>query len=633
MRYRLPKCLLRSFKVLVFFLLLACFLPASADAYPSAEVLGAGSVNPPFDLGTTSSYSGFLLISDGRMAISYGETVKLVDLGRYALESGQPPVLSADDDTDGVIGGIAYLSGPSKIVASQADGDILYYDLNNITAKPVSVTISENSKLGPIVINSQASSAYIANNTTRAIHTVNLSDQTVSNTAMLTIAGATNFTITDAVYVTATSEVYFTTTAGRVFYMGEGGTTATRIDVDATGAKSLSAVAAFPSGEYIYVVDSTTPALVKISTSSHAVVKNDIDISKNPDPDDIAITNVTNPNGTYAFVCGTAAPSGGVSVVDTATDEVFDLGTDSGVDKEPLPVSATPTVLAGSSSADGIVYMGFSTGKLGILTANPFVTISGVTFSDGGTSLKEAISMTVTFGSTKDGTYTVKSGGTVAGSGTTLTDSSGSASGSVTANTDTAVIINHDDNSSAFSEGTNNIYVFATSSSGTGRRATQVTVDTPPPNVVIRSSNFGNGRVYMTFDRVDESDMSAYNIYVDADPDAVLTKTDASGTPSQGSSGSTQTADVGGLTNGVIYYVAMEAVDAAGNKSPARTSTFPDGSRVTATPEETVGPAGILGESGCAVTAGAGPGAAGAFMCLAMAIILYVARFRFRRSK
>lgn len=645
MPYRLPKFLSGTLKSVasdariflpVFFLLAVISIVFSSlrlHAYPNAEVLGTGSVNPPFDLGATSAYSGFLMITDGRMSISYGETMKLVDLGTYALEAAQAPAPSSTDGTNGVIGGLAHDSGASNILASQEDGDLLFYSLNNITATPTSMVVSAGSRLGPLAINTQNGKAYIANNTTRAIHLVELAGRTVSATATLAIAGSTNFTLTDAVYVSLTDEVYFTTSAGRVFYMGGSDTTASRIDVDTTGLKNLAAIDVFPGGDYLYVVDATTPAVVKISTSSHAVVKNNIDISRNPSPSDIVVTGVTSPNATYAYVSGTAAPNGGVSVIDTTSDAVLDLGSDAGIDGEPLPVSATPSRLASSSSTDGYVYMGLSTGKLGILTTNPFVTISSVTFSDGDTKLKEHQSMTITFQSNADGTYTIKSGGTVSGNGTTLVDSSGATSGSVTANTDQAVTINYDDNSSALVEGANNVYAFVAGTGGTGRRATQVTIDTPPPNVVMRSTGFGNDRVYINFDRIDVSDMSSYNIYADTDPAAVLTKTDASASVSQAASGSSQTGEVGGLTNGTLYYIAMEAVDAGGNKSPSRTNTFADGMVASASPEETVGPAGLLGEKGCVLISGSECNPSWPLMVFISAGILYFFRSRARQPR
>ena len=62
-------------------------------AYPDAEILGSGNVNTPFDIGVTADATGFVLLSDEEMAVSYAETLSLVDLGRYDLMTEQPPAL------------------------------------------------------------------------------------------------------------------------------------------------------------------------------------------------------------------------------------------------------------------------------------------------------------------------------------------------------------------------------------------------------------------------------------------------------------------------------------------------------------------------------------------------------------
>lgn len=596
---------MRKLPILILFFLFA--LPVRVLGYPNAEVLGTGSANPPFDFSVSSSYTGFLLTSDRRMVISYSEVLKLIDLGSYALESAQPPPLSSDDGTDGIIAAIAYDSAASKIYAAQEDGDVLVFDLTNITADPTSITVAQNDKLGPIVVDENSSNRiYVADNTAQSIQIVDVIAGTIQNTVKVSLPFVSSFTFTDAFYDDDTREIYFSTSAGAIIYFASGGSQYGTITIDTTGKKNIVALDDFPNGDYIYAVDATTPAVVRISTSTHAVITDSIDISNNPAPKNIVITNVTNPSATYAYVAGSATPGGGMSVINTSNDEVFDLGTDPDKTAEPIPISATPYKAAASTSSDGNIYMGLSNGKLGIVSANPLVTISSVTYSDGSQTLKLHNSFTLTFQSSQTGTYEVRSGGSVDATGTILTDSSGNTSGSVTAATDTSATFNYDDNSAALQEGANDIWVFVTSSPSRGRRQTTVTVDTPPPNVVMLSSGFGNERVYVTFQRLTASDMSTYRIYADTDPAQVAIKTEVAATVSQESSGSTQTGHVDGLVNGTLYYLAMEAVDANGNISPSRTTQFSDGSLATGTPEETVGPAGLLGEKGCGLVAASG---------------------------
>ena len=139
--------MLRSILVLLAFFL---FFSSTASAFPDAEVLGIDGYSPPFDFNITSTVSDFVLISDRRLAVSYGEKLELVDMGEFLLEVLQPPALSSDDETDGVIAGIAYDSGRDQIVASQEDGDILFFKLSDITATPVSLLLADGMKLGPI---------------------------------------------------------------------------------------------------------------------------------------------------------------------------------------------------------------------------------------------------------------------------------------------------------------------------------------------------------------------------------------------------------------------------------------------------------------------------------------------------
>ncbi|MBN1282148.1 MAG: hypothetical protein JXA24_00035, partial [Proteobacteria bacterium] len=372
-----------------------------------------------------------------------------------------------------------------------------------------------------------------------------------------------------------------------------------------------------PGGTEVWVADFDGSSVHRISTSTHSVTGDAIDLSPNSSPTDIAITQVKNPTATYAYVAGAS----GVSVVNTATGEVLDMGSDPAKDHEPIPTSAEPFLVEASSKEDGNVYVDFITGQVGIITANPLVAIASIAYSGGGSSLGVGGTMDVEFLVDEDSTYEFRSGGDIYGSGALLVDSAGSTSGSVIADEPTTATIPFDANKDAFDEGENDLWVFATSDGLRGRIAAAVSVDTPPPDVVVRSTGFGSSRVYVNFDRVDVSDMASYNVYVDTDPDAVLTKADAQASVSQPSGGSSVTGEVGGLSNGTLYYMAVEAVDEAGNTSDTRTAAFPDGSRVTAMPEKTVGPAG---SEGCGLVGGGMCGGVG-MIALAAGLFALVA--------
>ena len=582
---------------------LSFFLPLDASAYPNAEVAGSGGINPPFDMGVNDTVTGFMLFTDERIAVSYGETLRLFNVGRYEADALQPPVLTVDAGTDGRIAAIAYDSTRDRIVASQEDGDLVIYDLSDITAEPETFTVVENAELGPIAIDGARNVVYVADNTNSSIRVVNMTSMTLTSTLPLPKAGSV---CNDALFNDLTDEAWFSTNAGAVVYVSASSGTATAIYVDPTldpgRTFNLAALSSFSLGRFIYVLNAhaTSPSVYRIRTSDKEVMTSaelPVPITDNAAPTDIEVADVVNPSGTYAYVGG----SGGVTIIDTGSDLPIKQ-TNPNPDKYPLPTSATPYYLAASSASDGNVYMNFSTGELGILSTNPFIDITSVVFSDGGQVLKKNGSFTLTFQSDQAGTATVRAGGGVAADGALLTDDQGAVSWGVAASTPVALTFEEATNSAAFVEGDNDVWVFlAAGGTLNGRRSTLVEVDTPPPNVVLRSAGFGDTRLYITFDRLDVSDMASYNIYLDTDPNAVLTKGDASASPAQTSSGSTMTVEVGGLINGTTYYIAMEGVDAGGNTSPARTNTFADGAVASGMPESTVGPAGLLGEGGCSL--------------------------------
>lgn len=578
-------------------LLLVSICAGAAHAFPDAEIDWSFGGGPPFDFGVTGTPSGFVLMSDIEIALSYGKVLKLIDAGSYSLEADQPFDISSDEDTDSAISSINYIAASSEIPVGQESGKLLIFPLSDVTAKPNFVEIVEGSTMGPMAVDPVRGTLYVSDNTSRLIHIVDPLSLTVTSSITLTIAGNTSFKVTDAHFVSETDEAYFTTDGGGVFYLGVDATTAALIDVGVTDTLNLVALDQTVNGSKLYVINATDTEAVKIDTSTHTVDDTEIDLTPNSDLTDIAITQVVNPTGTYAYVAGI----NGVSVINTGTDEVLDMGDDPDVDHEPLLMSAQPLLLEVSSLDDAFVYVLFSIGGFGVISENPFVNISSLTYSGGGSSMGQGDSFTIGFAASADGTYEIRIGGDNLASGSLLVDSAGATSGPIVADTDTTVTINYDDNSSLFSEGSNTVWVFVTEGDLRGRRSTEVSVDTPPPDVVILSTGFGNEKVYVNFERIDVEDMSSYNVYADTDPDAVLTKTDASATASQPSSGGTLTGEVDGLTNGTLYYFAMEAVDAGGNISPNRTSTLADGSRVTGTPQEVEGPARASGERGCSL--------------------------------
>ena len=218
-------------KQLILFLVLV-FIPTSLLAFPDQERTGTSGSSPPYDFDFTDNITGQVLIEDRTLAVTYSETLQLVDLAQYAVESDQPPVLSEDDDTDGLLIGLAYSSQQNYLYATQNDGDVLRFDLDDITAEPISITIAEGNGLGPIVIDSLGQNAYIADNTDYVIHVLELANLTVASTITVSLSSETTFSFLSGVYVDATSEVYFTTNKGVVLYVAAGATSTSQVVID-----------------------------------------------------------------------------------------------------------------------------------------------------------------------------------------------------------------------------------------------------------------------------------------------------------------------------------------------------------------------------------------------------------------
>ena len=280
----------------------------------------------------------------------------------------------------------------------------------------------------------------------------------------------------------------------------------------------------------------------------------------------------------------------------------MDADTSAGTSEDPISLSGTPGPLASSSAADGVLYSANGDATISVLTENPFVSVSTI---DPATVNGTDTSFTATFQADVAGTYSVRVNSNPAGTtGTELLSGSTLA----TADTDESFTIDTADfDRSVFSEGSNRIVVFVTSSGSlSGRGAINLTVDRPPEASTITAVNFGNQKARITFNTSSDEDINKYTLL--AEPAASqsspscpgsLTFTTSAATfvdiSSDNCSGSSCTGAVTSLINGTTYCVALEVVDDSGQTSSL--STF----STAVTPQQTVGPAGFLGETGCSL--------------------------------
>lgn len=569
---------------------------AVAQAYPNLE-------RASVDVDLSQSVQ-FVISSDNQsLFVAYANTFKIFDTGSFALATTQPFAISADiTKYPGNYTGLIYFSNLNAVYLPMDNGIVLKFDLNDVAAEPTIISLVPGKKLANGVADTFSGDAlYVLNSTDTTVVKYQISTAAITSIPFSASPFAVTPQFNQIVFSpqssSDSSEIYVTTSTNMLFYFDLGTLSPTYTLINQTTGNltdTLQGVFPTPTKNYVYVADYTANTFTQVQISNHDVIGTPTGLTPNNQPNWLLIANVTNPTATYGYVAGVQ----GVSIFNTANNEILDQVTTNDTDHDPLPVSGVGPMLA---STDGYIYISASSGNIGVISDNPYVTVNSVTYSSGGSTLGVGETVTINFQADEAGTYVMRSGGNVSANGTVLLDNSGNASGTVaTASTAQDVVVPYDANSAALQEGDNTIYFFVTdSTSNIGRRSTTVTVDTPPTAVTVVGSSFGNTRAYISFSRLTANDISYYNIYADTDPVVVTTKTAVSATAAQGTE-ATLTGIVSGLTNGTLYYLAIEGVDNAGNVGP-RTSTFEGGALITSTPQLTVGPAGYTGETGCAL--------------------------------
>ncbi|PIR20177.1 MAG: hypothetical protein COV45_07480 [Deltaproteobacteria bacterium CG11_big_fil_rev_8_21_14_0_20_47_16] len=611
-------------------IVLGVLLSSVAQAFPN-------KVSANLSLGLSQAVQFAISSDNASLYVCYSSTFAIVDTGTFALSATQPYDITQDTDTfpQASFVGLMYSSAQNAVYCSQDNGNLIKYDLGNITAAPTLITLAAGKQLGMGVADSVGGNKlFVVDVTDTSVIQYVISTNTATQIPLNDTGLVGNFQVQNIVFspqsTSDASEVYMSTNLGAIIYFPLGSPAAFAVAVNSenqslTNASNdqLMGIYPTPDRQYIYVIDKTAINAVQFSISAKSVVST-FTLTPNGNLNQLLITNVTQPTGVYGYVAG----SGGISIFDTTNNDVFDEGTTTD-DNEPLASTNVGPMVA---STDGYIYVSGASGNIGVISDNPWVTINSTTYSGGGSSLGVGETVTVNFQADEAGTYVMRSGGTVAGTGTLLQDSSGNTNGTVTtANTAQDVIIPYDSNSSAFEEGSNSVYFFVTDSAGNvGRRVASISVDTPPPAVSVLSSSFGNTRAYINFVRLTQNDINHYNVYADTDPVLVTTKSTVAATVTQGSD-SVLTGVVGGLTNGTLYYLAIEGVDDSGNVGP-RTNTFSGGLEITATPEQTVGPAGYTGESGCSLISNAEQSTSFNFYWMGFLLVLAIWRLRLRRA-
>jgi len=582
-------------------MVLACAVPFEAAAFPDQEKALLNVVS--------SQATSFIADEDRFLFLGFSNKIFRVDTQTFALTDSQVPLLEGDEsdgvaDVGGDVTGLAIRG--NSLFAAQSDGDLLTIDLNSLSDEPSAVHVIDGS-FGKMVADTESDTndnkLYILNPGGNSVVVFDTGDETSTSVGFVDGLGSPVSPSAIAIATLSGSDkIYVTSGRGLVFVLGEGATSlSSTITINAAN-KELPSAAVTPDGDFLLVLDSTDNVVHVIDTSTDTEVDTDlvtagvnpISLDQNSSLSGIAITEVARPDDTYAYVSG----SSGLSVIDLnlniggfGTPTVIDFvdGGSSDSEDDPLTLTSTPKEIVASSVDDGYVYTSNSNASLSVITDKPFVSIRETSLSGG--NLSTDGSFTITFQSDEVGSFRVVFG------------NSGAELAAGTVDTAAADVVTPEIafDSSLFAEGSNRVSVLVTDADGlVGRDAVDINVDTPPPGIEVLSTGFGDQKVFVTFTRLDATDIDHYNLYVGLSVAAVEAATEVAGTIDQPDSGSEVKAKIVGLDNNITVFLGIEAVDASGNVG-SRTTTFPDGTAISATPEETFGLARAAGEGGCSL--------------------------------
>lgn len=348
----------------------------------------------------------------------------------------------------------------------------------------------------------------------------------------------------------------------------------------------IALVAVDPDRRTVYAIDTDDNLVYAIDPIDEVQV--DADLSKagnnpfcinsthNDELTDLMIINVSEPTSEiYAYVAG----ANGISLFNADLDEVEYIDSE---DLNPIQLnSSIPIRLAASSLEDAYVYSVNADGSLSIISDNPFIEISGITTDDVDNKITEDhTSFSLTFQVDEvceTCAYRIIANSTIKEVGGEVL-ASGTLSGQL-ANAD-ITIADIETDGYDLEEGENEIFLFIDDAEGnTGRDMYPLIVDLPPPDVSILSSSFGVNKGLVTIQRLTESDIAQYNIFVleaenQANPECPGTLDFSAiainNSVIQADSGAQQTLSVTGLENEVYYCIAIQAEDESGQLSPNR---------------------------------------------------------------
>ncbi|OVE80995.1 hypothetical protein BVY03_04875 [bacterium K02(2017)] len=468
---------------------------------------------------------------------------------------------------------------------------------------------------------------YNINNNT--VSEIDLLDETATNAATTTdddgntSTSNVNHTPTDMLFANSSSgqKVFISTSEGKLLSITPGSNSFSEHSLSSTAVSdstpNFAKMAVTPDGNFIYVVDTDNDVIWVFSLVSSSFVDQ---ISSGTGLDPIEVDS--DDNGTFsdihvfeddaALVTTYVSGDSGITLIDADNpgtaeeDKVIDASSTSASTEDPITLSGTPGPIKSSSSDTGYVFEINGDASISVLTDNPWITITGISPSS---VTQVSSTFTVVFQSDTAGAYTIRANSDFLGTtGTELQAAISIAESSTNTSISSSSIDINNFARSAFVEGNNKIFVLVTDAQNrVGHTAVLLSVDRPPEAVSITETNFGNQKVFITFNVSPDADVKTYSLFAQPAPDQTnpdcsvaavtfLTSDTISGSVEAANCGNTTCrGGVENLTNDIAYCVAIKVVDAAGNESPFGTLT------ASVSPEQTVGPAGFLGEASCSL--------------------------------
>ncbi|MFH1358054.1 MAG: hypothetical protein ABII18_13090 [bacterium] len=643
-----------SLKYIFFFFLF--LLPFFAQSYPITEKAPASASAPLSFLSAqpdrlyipqTGTFQDEYLFSMTTDSTSF----LLIDLDTWASHATQPDAFTAS------VSDVALLPDGTTLIVGLSDGDIATLELDdedsfentdettssdddedeedtedhdsrqtnlseNMTSAGISFMVADPDDDIIYMINS---SGYFMqyNFSTKVFSEFAIEDSSTATTNDdgSTTAGA--YTPTDMVYAEASNgdKILISTATGNIISISptEAAYTITTLSSTATAYTTANPtfndMALTPDHDYAFIVDSDNNLVWVFSLISSSFVDQQssgtsLDPIEMADNDDntgfthIAILEDGN-NDVLAYVSGET----GLTVIDannpddaSSTTKVIDVETTE-TDEDPIILSGTPGPLATTSSDTQYLLSANGDATISVLTENPWISITSISTEELVT--ETASTFTLTFQADIAGSYTIKANsnplgttGTALITATTFTD--------IDTDITTAEIDVSNFDRTAFVEGINKIFVHVTDDEGRlGHTAIELTIDRPPEAVTITGVNFGNQKVFVTFTPSSDDDIAKYLLYAEeaenqTDPTCpgALTFT-TNGTAKKinpaNCSEDSCVGEITSLTNDTIYCIAALAEDNAEQQSPLSGFSTP------IAPEQTVGPAGFLGETSCSL--------------------------------